>query len=162
MSNVFASLLKAFRVRSSPSGFPGGAQHINNSNADLSCDEQGNLWVREAIGPSSGGLGFTYQAVPGDDAAVIQAVPAILTQIGGFNDSAATMYVQVHNRIIVPIIGDAPVMTFLVPAGASFSWQPSKGGRQFSTGISFGVSSTRDTYTALVTSIFLYAEGYIS
>ncbi len=165
MSERFSSVLKAFRVRLTAIGenlYPNP-----QTNADLSCDNSGNLWVREAIGPSSGsgasGTGWTFQAVPADDAAIIKAVPAILTQIGGFNDSAGSIYVQLFNRITVPVTAvTTPIMTWQVPSLASFSWTPSKGGRQFSTGISYGVSSTRDVYTTLATNIFLFAEGYIS
>lgn len=164
MAFTFQSIQRAFRVRFSPSG-PGNQFYGDNSNADLSCDENGNLWTRQAVltDSASTGGGFTFQAVPGDDAAVIQPVPVILTQVGGFNDSAGIIYVQLFNSNLVPVTAlSVPIMTFLVPAGATFAWNPSKGGRFFFPGISFGVSSTRDIYTALVTPIFLFAEGIIT
>lgn len=105
---------------------------------------------------------FTFQAVPGDDAAIISAAPINLTQIGGYNDSAALMYIQLFNRITLPPAATPPIMSFFVPIGGTFSWDPSRDGRLFTLGLVYAVSSTRDTYTALVTPIFLYAEGYIS
>ncbi len=156
MATAFQSLLKAFRVKINifPFNYP------NNTNADASVDGQGNLWVREGvISPSAGG--FVYEAVPGLDTAIILGFPMVLTQTGGFNDSAGSIYVQLFNQDAALVGGEEPVMTFLVPAGSSFSWNPSNGGRIFDIGIVFGVSSTRDTYTAMATNIFIFAEGII-
>lgn len=149
---LFSSILRAFRVTGPKSTdiYPSG------QNADLSCDSGGNLFVRMAMAQQSGVL--TYQAVPAVATAVIYAAPVILSQFGGFNDSGAPIYVQLHNKAVALVLGDAPKVTFYVGAGASFSWDPSRGGREFTIGLAFGVSSTRDTYTPLATNIFCFAE----
>lgn len=161
ISLSFASLMSAFRTITLPNSAP---RYEENTNADLICDRRGVLWTRNVpLFPNAGlpGSAWSYQSVPADDTAIVLGASTILTQTGGFNDSAGSIYVQLHNKAVALVLGDVPTMTFLVPSNASFSWTPSNGGRQFSTGITFGVSSTRDTYTALVTPIFLFAEGII-
>ena len=166
MAQGFRSILQAFRVKFEQEAVD-WYQLAFPQNGDASVDRQGNLWVRDSGGaplvpPAPLASKWIYQAVPGDDTAVIRATANnTLTQVGGFNDSGANIYVQLHNTAAAIAAAAAPVMTFFVPMNASFSWNPSQNGRVFSTGIAFGVSSTRDTYTALVTPIFLFAEGFL-
>lgn len=156
-NSLFRSILNAFRTKVGPYS---ADLYQEFSNGDAAVDLQGNLWTVQAAVPATGTGFFTYQAVPAVATANIRNTKNILTQCGGFNDSGGTIYVQLHNVAGAIGAGAAPVMTFLAPANSSFSWDPSRTGRYFSTGLSFGVSSTRDTYTALGTSIFFFAEGY--
>jgi hypothetical protein len=163
---AFTSILQALRVK--PASyfayyFSNGLHSTSGSNGDLSCDTAGNLWTREAVGPQvTADGGFSYQAVPADDTAVVRAAPGTVTLVSGFNDNAApaSAYLQIHNKAAALVLGDVPVYTFLITPLSSFEWRPSKGGRTFTVGITYGVSSTRDTYTVSVTPVFVSFEGY--
>jgi len=158
-SAVFRSVLKAFRSRAAT--LVTTNLYNENRNADPACDLNGNLWTRQAVAPQDVLTSFTYKAVPGVDTAIMCSTPnCVLTQVGGFNDSAGNIYVQLFNDLTVNA-GDAPEFTFFVPMNSSFSWTPSRGGRLFTNGLTFAVSSTRNTYTVLATNIFIFAEGYL-
>lgn len=148
---IFQSIWRVFRARANPAL----NTYDENTNADLSCDLNGVLWVR-TDGVSS--TAWEYQAVPAIDVAFIQnAIGKTLKNIHGFNDSANTVYVQLFDSLVVNP-GDSPVMTFLVLSNGQFSWQ-SDTGRLFASKMLFAISSTRDTYTPLVENIFLFAQG---
>lgn len=89
----------------------------------------------------------------------ISSGPMLLTQIGGFNTDVVPIYVLIFNELGNPPATPA-VQSFLIPAGGSFSWEPSQGGRIFSVGCSWAVSSTGDIYTPYAQDIWVFAEGY--
>lgn len=67
------------------------------------------------------------------------------------NLNAAARYFQIHNTATVPGGAAVPLMTFLVPAGASIVLGEdffSQAGLNFTTGIAFAHSTTEGTYTA--------------
>ena len=167
----FLSSLKAFRARASAASTN---LFFEGDNADLSCDRAGNLWVRNADAPAGTAVspgvdiaaqqlafGWQYDTGPVYDSSnAIRVVPSVLTQVGGFNPTAAQLYVLIFNTIAVPAAGAIPVMSFQVPANGNFAWEPSRDGRSFTTGISFAVSITGDFYTVLATGVWLFAEGW--
>ena len=67
------------------------------------------------------------------------------------NENTADRYVQLHNTATTPAGGATPLYTFRVPGlgdvliGTDFFTNE---GGHFTTGIAFGFSSTKDTYTA--------------
>jgi hypothetical protein len=67
------------------------------------------------------------------------------------NANAAARYLQVHNTITVPSAAAVPALVFLVPAGSQIIVGTDffgTSGVEFSTGVAFAFSTTRDTYTA--------------
>lgn len=79
-----------------------------------------------------------------------------------FNANASARYLLLHNSATVS--SGAPLYSFLVPAGAQIIVGTdffTTAGVNFSTGIAFGFSTTRDTYTAGTasdqTTVILYA-----
>lgn len=102
---------------------------------------------------------WEFTAIPANDTDLVHSGATVMLEVGGFNPGAQS-FVQLFDQI-APLAGaEVPDMVFLVPTNASFSWTPGGGGKQWTTGIVFGVSSTQDTYTAAAVNIFLFARGY--
>jgi hypothetical protein len=98
---------------------------------------------------------YTPYAATSTNGGVISAVPYLLSQIGGYNSGGADCYIQLFQGAV----GAGMFQSFKVPASASFSWDPAFGGRKL-TALAWGISSTSyPTYTALVGSAFVFAEG---
>jgi hypothetical protein len=85
-----------------------------------------------------------------------KATPGNLCSLSAANLNAALRYIQVFNKTVAPVLNDVPVFEWpLAPAAGT---TPSvvvlgadlftAGGMAFSTGISWGVSTTKGTYTA--------------
>jgi hypothetical protein len=83
----------------------------------------------------------------------------MVTQFGGFNQTETECYPMLFDQETAPADGTPPAMAFRAPAGATFSWEPSMGGRVFSNGLAFAVSSTPDTLTAVAIDCWVYLEG---
>lgn len=89
-------------------------------------------------------------------AAVRTAGSASLGVLGitASNDSAGTLFVQLHNKASAPAVDEIPVFTYRVPATTTVTLNLAalsalRGA--FPTGLAFGWSSTRDTYTEHLT-----------
>ena len=102
--------------------------------------------------PSPSPVGGTrlYYTIPAFTTSGVISTQAnrILYRFWGTLDpgAAAPRYIQVFNKAAAPAPGDTPIHRFYVGPGASFSlWVD---GEPFGTGISWGVSTTRDTFTA--------------
>lgn len=68
-----------------------------------------------------------------------------------YNANAATRYLQLHNTATVPSSSDVPLYSFPVYAGLFTLIGEdffSSAGANFSAGIAFAFSTTKDTYTA--------------
>lgn len=67
------------------------------------------------------------------------------------NENASDRYIQLHNTATTPTVGGTPLYSFLVPTnqqtviGTDFFTQE---GANFTNGIAFAFSTTKDTYTA--------------
>lgn len=97
---------------------------------------------------------------------VASAAPATLYRCSGFNDSGATVYVQIHNSAIAPPgAGAVPKVSMRVPAGATFSFRPDNNvvpGMYrngvfvvFGSGIVIAASTTPATFTAAPASLWI-------
>lgn len=67
------------------------------------------------------------------------------------NENAADRFIQLHNTATTPSASDAPLYVFRVPAGGDVLVGTdffTNAGVNFSTGIAFAFSTTKDTYTA--------------
>lgn len=98
--------------------------------------------------PVPGMHSFTGAIVYGQTG-LIKASAGRLYFIDGTIDPAApagALWVQVFDKAAVPIAGDVPVWSTRVGAGGAFAW--ARNGRAFLVGMSWGVSTTRDTFTA--------------
>lgn len=85
----------------------------------------------------------------------IKAGPGSVYSLIATNENAATRYFQLHNLAAAPTNPAVPVITVPVPTASSIVLGNdffSKHGLQFSIGIAFGWSTTRDTYTAATAS----------
>jgi len=79
---------------------------------------------------------------------IIEA-PCKLIQLFGVNDSAALVYVQLHDLIgAIPALAAPALAALPVAAGQAFSYSFAEGGWRFETGLVWAASSTIDTYTA--------------
>jgi hypothetical protein len=84
----------------------------------------------------------------------------VLNMVGGFNPTANAGFLMVFNAPFADVSpGDIPVLSFLVPAAGSFSFADVLGGLKFAGGLSFGVSTTGDVYTASADEWWLLAQG---
>ncbi len=153
MATVFQDILRAFRVRT-----PGMTDfdYPGNTNASLSCDANGALLVAQSPAPQSARWNDTDYNLAQP---VLHNTACTLTQIGGYNNSAVPAYLLVFDNNVAPILGAVPIQSFNVPAGASFAWTPAEGGRNMGNGVTYGVSSTPSTYTALAQPFWVFAEG---
>lgn len=99
------------------------------------------------------GLATYYDVYAATDSAEISADALLLGQAGGFNDGAITVYMQLWEG--AP--GGVLIKSFRVPAGSSFSWEPSFGGRLLGA-LQWAQSSTPDTFTGTTEDVYVYAE----
>jgi len=84
-------------------------------------------------------------------ALAIKASPGHLYSVYAETTNASKRYLQIFNSTTPPTAGNVPVLSFLIPAGASCDYGTSHfgpNGQSFTVGMSYGVSSTPLTYTA--------------
>jgi uncharacterized protein YkvS len=81
----------------------------------------------------------------------VKATAGNLFSLSCYNDNNADRWLQLHNTATVPTAGNIPVQSFLVPSKSQTIMGTdyfTENGINFSVGIAFGFSTTRDTYTA--------------
>lgn len=118
--------------------------------------QSGSISVVPATGSSiiTTGAAFTpYISMGANFSAVIKASAGTLHSIGCVNVNSATRYIQFFNKATVPVAGtDIPVLSFPVYGNGGFTALDTTffglAGHSFTTGISFGFSTTPFTYTA--------------
>ena len=106
------------------------------------------------------GADFYYKDTVGG--AALEPIPALgvvplLRLIYGSNPSGTPVWALLQQT---GPSGGARV-AILVPAGGTFSYAPSNNGRNFTPGLSFGSSSTPDSYTPSGIDLVVQAEGRI-
>lgn len=80
----------------------------------------------------------------------------------GANASGSDVYLQLHSTNRALVTGALPDISILVPDGATYSYTPSLGGRQWPTsGIWWAVSTTPSSYTATAFRLTFHAEGFV-
>lgn len=144
--------------------------YTNGQRTDLQADVNGALDVDERYAPQAedNTNGVIAQAVKplatstyswtkfqnlGANATLnVKASAGNVRSVCCHNTNAAVRYIQLHNTATTPAGGAVPVYSFIIPAtsgmtivGADFFGD---NGANFTTGIAFAVSTTRDTYTA--------------
>jgi hypothetical protein len=109
---------------------PSTVTYPNNSNADLTCDEQGRLYVNGTFtpgppappAPGPTGWGEFNGGSGGGPIHIVDAM-LLLTLNGFLFDTAAIPgYIQFFDAS--PNLGDTPVNSFRVQPGGNFSWTP--------------------------------------
>jgi len=92
-----------------------------------------------------------YTNLGAANAAFIKASTGNVFSAYCHNNSGAVRYFQLHNKATIPLAGEVPIFTILVPVGAAIFLEGSflgEDGHNFATGIGFAVSTTEATYTA--------------
>lgn len=78
---------------------------------------------------------------------VAKSTPGVLFSITGYNDSATSQYIQVHDAASLPANGAVPILIFYVTPKSNFSFDAPGLGRPFLNGIVVCNSSTVATKT---------------
>lgn len=79
-----------------------------------------------------------------------------LALITGFNPGLNRLYFQIFDDTAP---GSNLYQTILVGPGANFSYRPSEQANPFITGLTWGVSSTPDSYSAAADEVFVHVEA---
>lgn len=80
---------------------------------------------------------------------VIKAAPGNLLRAFATNTSGADVFFQAFNKTTVPVANDVPTFSINVKANTSMPpWDLSRTSRPYTTGISWGASTTSALYTA--------------
>lgn len=92
-----------------------------------------------------------YKNLGDTQPAAIKPNPGNVYAVQATNANAAVRYLQLHNKATAPAGGDVPEYSFPIPAsggvvrvGEEFFGRE---GQYFTTGISFGISTTQNTFT---------------
>lgn len=112
------------------------------------CDPSGQLWVlASSVVPGFSPL--IEQALSGGSfvsTALISPTAAQNVAFAGFNSNPTDlMYVQIHDRTTIPVLGTVPDIIIPVPSLGAFSYSLPI---SFSAGIAIGISTTALTFTA--------------
>lgn len=99
----------------------------------------------------------------------VKTSAGVIKSITASNINAAIRYLQIHNKASAPANPDVPIFSFPIAAGSSTA--PSireigteffgEGGYYLSTGISIGISTTADTFTAATTTDHVVNGTYV-
>lgn len=92
-----------------------------------------------------------YSNLGGAAAAVIKPAPAFVYSITCHNENAADRWFMLFNQKTTPQAGDIPKIQFLVGAGQQIGRGTDvfrEEGVRFDVGLSWGFSTTKDTFTA--------------
>lgn len=90
-----------------------------------------------------------------------------LFSLNGHNNNAATRYLQIHNTTTALAGGEVPfIPSFVVPTGSQIILGPTdlagmQGGLYCSTGITWGWSTTKNTYTAATAGDHMTGCSYV-
>lgn len=128
---------------------------------DAQIDANGNLKV--AIAAEE--VRSFFDALGADVDISVKATAGYLMSIVVTNINAAVRYVQLHDKATAPANPDVPIMSIPISAGSATLATTlilgeeffGKGGRECTTGIAIGVSTTGNTFTAATAS-----DHYIS
>lgn len=81
------------------------------------------------------------------------------------NTNASIRYFQLHNKASIPLAGEAPVYSFIIPASSGMIVVGNDffglAGINFSSGIGYAISTTAATYTAATAGDHMSAVTYI-
>lgn len=154
---------------------------------DIQIDANGNQKTREQYIPgaedntnnvivvnhkpvaSSTYTGTAFSARLNDVDISVKGSAGNLLSITASSINAAIRYLQIHNKATAPAGGDTPVFSWPIPAGTATVPAYREIGRDilgqhghyFSTGISVGISTTADTFTAATTTDHVTNGTYI-
>lgn len=78
---------------------------------------------------------------------VVSAGPAEITSLQVHNDSGGALYFQLHDRATALAGAEVPKFSFAIADGATVDLGPVVSGQRFSSGITYGWSTTIGTYT---------------
>jgi hypothetical protein len=101
---------------------------------------------------------YSSQALLSADLVIFGA--SVLNLLTGHNPGADAYLLIFDDGSTPPLTpGTIPDQSFPIPSGAEFSWAPSNGGRRFTNGIQFAVSSTPEVLTASPVTVWVDVEG---
>lgn len=135
----------------------------------LSGEDQTNSLFACATKPISGS---TYTATINTDFGTVVTLKVKnaagnLFSLNGHNNNAATRYLQIHNTTTALTGGEVPfIPSFVVPTGSQIILGPTDlagmpGGLYCSTGITWGWSTTKNTYTAATAGDHMTGCSYV-
>lgn len=101
---------------------------------------------------------YSSQALLTEDLVIFGA--SVLYLLTGHNPGADAFLLIFDDGSAPPLApGTVPDQSFPIPSGAEFSWCPSQGGRRFTNGINYAVSSTPATLTPAAIGVWVDVEG---
>lgn len=84
-------------------------------------------------------------------AALLKDSPGNLFKVHITNVNAAIRYLQLHNKATIPLAGESPQRSWIIPAGTAtapgYFELPFVYGDAYATGIGFAISTTQETFT---------------
>jgi hypothetical protein len=121
------------------------------SGGPLLCDANGRLIVTLNVpgGPivANGSQIFWSDSTAYGGTGVIKAAPGTLFQITGVNDTASAAWLQIFDSATVPAASAVPKFTYKLATNEKFCVTFPLG-RPFAAGITWGLSSTGNLFTA--------------
>lgn len=140
---------------------PSTIAYPDGSNADLSCNAEGALYVATAITPPGPPPDGWFEINAYSALHIISVPGCLLFTVNGFLAADATVVRFVQFFDASPTAGDTPVQSFCVSPGAGFSWTPSYP-RGSGPNFTVAVSTTPDSYTASTDKAWIHAEIFLS
>ena len=80
-----------------------------------------------------------------ESGSIVKASAGVLYGFSGYNSASVAQFIQAHNSATQPSDGDAPTSLVKAAATSNFSWDASRFGAPFSSGIVITNSSVPDT-----------------
>ncbi len=127
---------------------------LSDTNLDytpLATSSAGELWMVHKVKPTAALAPTLFTDFGANAALNVKATAGNVLSISCHNENAAERYIQLHNTAGVPAGAAVPLYSFLVPSnqqtiiGTDFFTNE---GANFSTGIGFAFSTTKDVNTA--------------